>query len=179
MNLFPPMPSWEAAHPIVVHFPIALLMVAWAPIVIGLVDRPRRTAWMLAGLLALVAGTGMAFVAVMSGEATEDKAVITAESVERLVHDHEEMAELARNLFVAVTALFAVLLGLGAGLKKGGVKRGVLIVGSIVLLGLYAFGASRLAWAGHMGGELVHAHGVRAPMAPGPAAPASVDRDDD
>ncbi|MFI4898453.1 MAG: DUF2231 domain-containing protein [Phycisphaerales bacterium JB059] len=166
MNLFPPMPNWEAAHPLVVHAPLALLMLAWAPMVIGLVDFRRRWVWMVGALLMLLAGTALAFVAVMSGEATEEKAVITSQVVERAVHEHEEMGELARTMFVVATGVFVVVLGLGAGMKKGKGRTGAVVVGALVFLGVYGYAATRLAWAGHLGAELVHGYGVRAPMAP-------------
>ncbi len=171
MEIMPPLPTWESAHPLVVHFPLVLLLLAWVPMVIGLIDWRRRWVWMAGALLMLLAGTGAAFVAVMSGEATEDKAVITSELIERVVHDHEEMGEFARTMFVAATALFVVVFGLGVGLKKGKGRKITLIVGGVIFLGVYGFASTRLAWAGHMGAELVHAYGVRAPMAP--ASPVS------
>ncbi len=169
MELFPPMPAWESAHPLVVHFPIALLMVAWVPMLIGLFDRPRRLAWMVSALLLLLGGTAGAFVAVMSGEATEETVVATSVAAERAIHEHEEMGELARTMFVVVTAVFVVLLGLAAGLKKGTPRRVAVGIGALVFVGVYGFSLSRLAWAGHMGGQLVHAHGVSAAMEPTPA----------
>lgn len=164
MELFPPMPNWEAAHPLVVHFPIALLMLAWVPMLIGLLDSKRRWAWMVAALLMLLAGTAGAFVAVISGEASEDKVVVLSEVVDRAISEHEHMGEFARTLAVAATALFVVVLGLGAGLKKGKGKTIALVIGGVVFLGVYGICVNRLAWAGHMGGELVHVHGVLAPM---------------
>lgn len=181
MNLFPPMPSWEAAHPLVVHAPLTLLMLAWVPMLIGLADFKRRWVWMVAALLMLLVGTGLAFVAVMSGEATEEKALITSQVVERAVHEHEEMGEFARTMFVVATGVFVVVLGLGAGLKKGKGRTGAVVVGAVVFLGVYGYAATRLAWAGHLGAELVHGYGVRAPMAPSaPAvAPGGAESDDD
>ncbi|MEZ6243841.1 MAG: DUF2231 domain-containing protein [Phycisphaerales bacterium] len=164
MNVMPPMQPWEAMHPIVVHFPIVLLLLAWVPIVIGVFDRPRRLAWMLGGLLMLVGGTGAAFVAVLSGEATKETVGAMSQVVEHAIHEHEEMGELARTMFIVVTALFVVTLGLGAGLKKGTARRVAVSIAGVVFLGFYVFAATRLAWAGDMGGELVHVYGVRAKM---------------
>ena len=59
MELFPPLPIWEAAHPLVVHAPLTLLLLAWVPMLIGLIDFKRRWVWMVAGLLMLLAGTGL------------------------------------------------------------------------------------------------------------------------
>ena len=179
MELFPPMPSWEAAHPLVVHFPIALILVAWVPMVVGLVDVRRRWAWMGAGLLLLVMGTAGAFIAVLSGEATEDKVVVTSELIERAIHEHEEAGEMARTLAVAATAMFVVALGLGAGMKKGRGRTLAVGVAAVVFAGVYGLCAQRLAWAGHRGGELVHAYGVRAPMVAPPVSPDVRGRDED
>ena len=133
----PPLPSWEAAHPMVVHVPLALLMLAWVPMVVGLVDFRRRWVWMSGALLTLVIGTAGAFVAVVSGEATEEVAVATTQTVERLVHEHEEMGELARTMFVVATGVFVVVLGMGAGMKKGRGRAIAVGVGAVVFLGVY------------------------------------------
>jgi len=181
MNPFPPLPAWESAHPFIVHFPIALLFVAFIPMVIGLVDWKRRWVWQVAGLLLLLLGTAGAFVAVMSGEATEHKLVVTSEVIEEAIEHHEHAGEFARTLAVAATALFVVVLGLGAGLKKGKGRRIAVAIGALAFAGVYGFALSRLAWAGHRGGELVHAYGVRAPMAPSEAmiSPATADDDEE
>ncbi len=179
MNLFPPMQPWDSAHPLVVHFPIALLMVAWVPMLIGAVDKPRRLAWMLAALLLLLGGTGASFAAVMSGEATEHTVVATSVAAERAISEHEHMGEWARTMFIVTTALFVVVVGLGAGLKKGTPRRVAVGIGAVVFVVVYGYAASRLAWAGHMGGELVHVHGVRAAMQATPADAVPAPEDDD
>ena len=48
--MFPPMPSWEAAHPLVVHFPIGLLFFAPVLLVMPAIDRKR---WVRGGAVPL------------------------------------------------------------------------------------------------------------------------------
>jgi uncharacterized membrane protein len=42
MLTLPPLPTWQAIHPLIVHFPIALLLVAPLFIVIGTLRKPDR-----------------------------------------------------------------------------------------------------------------------------------------
>src|SRR5450759_3598419 len=65
----PPLPTWDGLHPLVTHFPIALLLVAPLFVVLGLFRRPSARAFLLAALLLMVLGTTAIFVAVPTGEA--------------------------------------------------------------------------------------------------------------
>jgi hypothetical protein len=87
----------------------------------------------------------------MDGDAAED----TASAAKSMVHEHEELAELARNLFIGVTAVLGVACGVvwkfsgRMGRRAGAVVAGVLLV-------LYAAPALVLANAAHLGGVIVH-----------------------
>ena len=70
MIQFPPIPSWDALHPLVIHFPIALLLVVPFLIVVGALVPPERGRAILYVALALmIAGTLGTFLAVATGEA--------------------------------------------------------------------------------------------------------------
>jgi hypothetical protein len=70
MFQLPPIPSWAGLHPLMIHFPIALLLVAPLFIVAGAILSPRKSRpAMMAALLLMVLGTVSIFVAVESGEA--------------------------------------------------------------------------------------------------------------
>lgn len=117
----PTLPPWDAMHPIVVHFPIALLAVAPVMVLAGLLLRRHRTGLLLAAWLMMALGTAGAFVAVSTGEAAEDLAVGTAGSEAALsvvLHEHEELAETTRNIFTGLTLAYGLLLCAGAWMAR-------------------------------------------------------------
>ncbi len=186
---FPPLPPFEGLHPIAVHFPIGILMIAWMPMVIGLLDKKRRTTWLLSGLLLLVLGTIFLFGAVLTGEATEEfveyAPQYSSQIIEDAMHEHEDLGELVRNLFIGITIIYLAAFVLYC--KMPETKRKLVgIIGVVLVAITYFIGTMALANAGHQGGMLVHDLGVQAPMgassskAPGlPATTSPYDNDDD
>lgn len=179
----PSLPPYEGLHPIIVHFPIAILMMAWVPMLLGLVDKKRRMTWLFGGLLMLIVGTGFAFFAVMTGSATEHAVDRSSQVIRKAIHEHEETAELARNLFIGVTVIYLFVL---IAISKIGPskKKMVGFVGGLLILISYGLGALALVNAGHEGGLLVHQLGVRAPMGPvvdtsAPVIPQAIEEDSD
>ncbi|HMM34152.1 MAG TPA: hypothetical protein PKA62_05380, partial [Thermoanaerobaculia bacterium] len=65
----PPMPSWDGLHPLIVHFPVALLLVAPVLVLLALVVRGHRRGLLLAALALMVLGTAASWVAVSTVEA--------------------------------------------------------------------------------------------------------------
>ena len=58
MIALPPIPTWEGLHPLVVHFPIALLLVApWLVLLGALLAPSRGRPWLFAALTLLALGT--------------------------------------------------------------------------------------------------------------------------
>ncbi len=159
--MLPPFPEWDAAHPLIVHFPIGLLLVA--PVFMLIAVFVRKPAWTIATILLLLIGTIGAWVAYYSGEAAEVYWRTTgdlAPDIDKLMADHHVAGGQARLFATLVTLAFIVWAVLSVKLAK---KRGVLIgLGLVILLGF--LGANlRLAQAGHMGGQLVHEHRITAP----------------
>lgn len=178
MNLLPPMPAWDAAHPLIVHLPIGVLMFAPVLLIIALLDRKRRMVWASAGLVAMVVGTATAFVAVLSGEAASDH-VVASDAVRHAIHEHEELAEGARTFFAILTGVLGVLLVLARVAAKKKPLKLVVLVGSVLFAIANAAALVMLANAGHAGGVLVHGLGVHAPLSPADMAPVVGQSDDE
>ncbi|MCA9284492.1 MAG: hypothetical protein KDA22_04715 [Phycisphaerales bacterium] len=165
MSLIPP---WDALHPLVVHFPIALLIVAPLFVVAALVWR-RGSSWLLIAALAImVLGTIGALLAVSTGESAGELAERTP-AVAAVLEEHEELAETTRNVFLGLTALFAAVVVASHVLPRrwgSRMRPGVLPALQIVFLALYGGGVVLLVNAAHQGGRLVHEFGVTAMLSP-------------
>lgn len=158
--MFPQIPSWDAIHPLVIHFPIALLLVAPVLIVLGFL-LPKQSRGLFIGGLALMAlGTIGSYLAVATGQAAGELAERTP-GVAGVLERHEELAETARAIFTALTIVYAAILFGPSILKKGFSRAATTIVSGVFLL-LYAGGALLLVNVAHQGGMLVHQYGVHA-----------------
>lgn len=172
----PPIPPWNGVHPVLVHLPIGVLIFAPVLLLIAAVDAKRRRTWACAGLVAMVVGSAAAWVAVLSGEAAADIVPETARTA-AAIHEHEELAETARTIFIALTVLLAALLAVGSWVKAKW-ARPVVVLGSVGLGIGYAGGLLVLANAGHEGGRLVHELGIHAPLSTYASTHAEEDPDD-
>lgn len=140
--------SWlpDPLHPAVVHFPIALAMAA---LLVDVVARLRRGTGETCATVLLVLAAAGSVVAVVSGQAAHDAAVVPA-AARDLVARHEDLGEL---VMVGLVALLAVR-GLVAWRRWRhpllGWLQTLLLAVVVGLVGL----------TGHLGGELVFGHGV-------------------
>jgi len=167
MFQFPPIPSWDALHPLIIHFPIVLLLVAPLFIVIGAVLQPAKgRPYHLAGLALMLLGTAAVFVAVGTGEAAGELAERT-QGVSQVLETHETLAERTRVVFSVLSVIFGVLLFVPR-LLKHAENRLVSTTLPLAFLVLYSAGALLLVNTAHNGGRLVHEFGVRAMVTPGP-----------
>ncbi len=171
----PPFPGWDGLHPLVVHFPVALLLVAPLFVLVGLAWRRNRTAFMAAALVLMALGTIATYVAVPTGEAAAKLAERTPE-INAVIERHEDLAETSRMVFTALTVVFAALVLAPVALRR---EPGEFATIGLALLFLAVYGAGTLVLANtaHNGGRLVHELGVRSimPAAPLPAAEAEKD----
>lgn len=166
--MFPPIPPTDGLHPIVVHFPIALLLVA--PLFMVLAAAQKRAGGMAAAALVLVLlGAAFTFLAAWTGEMAEDQAEAVAASKATLER-HEDLGGLARFVFAGLGVLYAGLVGFGVA-SKDKLKRPLWVGVHAAYLVVYAGGCLLLANVAHDGGRLVHEFGVRAPIAAGGAGP--------
>ena len=172
----PPIPAWDGLHPLIVHFPIALLLVAPLFIVLGLFAGGRHRLFMTSALVLMVLGTAASYVAVSTGEAAGKLADRTPE-VNLVLQHHEELAERTRLTFTVLTVVFAGLLA-GPAVLRRQVARVPTVVLTLLFLGVYSAGAVVLANTAHNGGRLVHELGVRSLMPASPIPTAAADPDD-
>lgn len=157
----PPLPpNWDGLHPIVVHFPIALLTTAPILIILALILHRHRHALNLSALVIMAIGAAGTWLALSTGEAAEEF-VDEVGTIKTILHAHEEAAEMAWKTSLVMTALFAVYTFVPWMKKKELPRKWTTIAGGVFLIA-YAIPCLTVANAGHLGGRLVHEQGVRA-----------------
>ena len=138
-------------HPLVVHFPIVLVVLLPISVLVALwavrKGATARRAWAVPLAFAATL-TLSAWVALQTGEAQEDR----VEDVvgEAALHGHEEAAE----RFLVLSGV--LLLVAAVGLSRGTVGRAARLVTAVGAVGLVVAGAQ----VGHSGGTLVYRHGA-------------------
>ncbi len=164
MFTLPPIPSWQGLHPLIVHFPIALLLIAPLLVLIGAVVNPERARpYLYSALLLMLIGTTAIYFAVETGEAAGKLAERSPE-INPVLEHHQHLAERTRMIFTTLSVFFAMIVILPAWLKQK--SRLVTSVGPIVFLLFYMTGVLSLVNTAHKGGRLVHEFGVHALVAP-------------
>ena len=166
--MLPALPPWTGLHPLIVHFPIALLLVAPLLIVLSVLLRRHRGGFGAAALVLMLVGTVAAFVAVSTGEAAGDLAERTP-GVAAALERHGELAETTRTIFAVLTGMFVVIYAAPL-VRRREWPNGLYVALSLVFLTFYAGGAVTLVNTAHLGGQLVHQYGVRAMLGPGAVA---------
>jgi uncharacterized membrane protein len=162
MLTLPPLPGWDALHPLIIHFPIALLFVAPLFVLIGAVLPPKKGRPILwTALLLMAVGTASVFVAIETGEAAGKLADRTAEITAALEH-HENLAERTRLVFSTLTALFGILLVVPLLRRSRLPGRLSSTILPLVFLAFYGGGMLLLTQTADQGGRLVHQFGVHA-----------------
>jgi uncharacterized membrane protein len=164
MIVLPPLPPSDGLHPLVVHFPIALLLVVPVFVVLGLLWRGARPTIFVAATVLLLLGAAGTVAAVLTGEAAEAQAK-SVPAARAALERHEELAELARNLFLGLLAVAAALTALHWRFRQRAPASIVWGAAAVFLL-LHAAASLVLVNAAHEGGRLVHRFGVHAPVAP-------------
>jgi uncharacterized membrane protein len=177
MIALPQIPPWDELHPLVIHFPIALLLTAPLFIIIGALVVPQRSRpYMIAALLLMVLGTAGVWFAVATGEATADL-VIRNPDISAVLERHQSLAEKVRVVFTAATLLFAAIFLIPRALHRDATRLTTSIV-PLVFVVAYAGAALLLANTAHQGGRLVHELGSSPPTV-AQTTPATVEQHND
>jgi uncharacterized membrane protein len=161
----PAVPSWDGLHPLIIHFPIALLFAAPLFVVIGAALGPRKGRPMLYSALLLMAlGAASTFFAVETGEAA-GKIAERSPEINAMIERHEFLAERTRLAFSVLTVIFAGIL-LAPVVSRRAPGRVVSTILPLVFLVAYGAGMLLLANTADHGGRLVHELGVHALIPP-------------
>lgn len=166
MFAFPPVPSWHGLHPLVVHFPIALLLTAPLFVAFGALRGRDGKPLLISALVLMVLGTIGTFFAVATGEAAGRIAERTPE-INAILERHERLAETTRITFTILTAVFAAIVVLPTVFRCISAHPASRALPLLFLL-FYAGAGLLLANTAHNGGRLVHDLGVKALMATAP-----------
>lgn len=149
------------AHPIIVHFPIALLILG---LFLDLAALLMKREWLSrAALVLLVVGTLASVAAVRSGSA-QAMEIARPPALDAAIEEHAESGKLTMFFFLALAG------------ARGALARFRKLTAALhwVTFAAWIVGALLLARAGYFGGMLVYRHGAgvtAAPAAPGgPAA---------
>ena len=103
-------PAWNGLHPVVVHFPVILLLIAPLLVIMGAaLPEARRGPFLASALALMVLGTSMTYLAVATGEQAT-KSVVVRLALNGTLQEHRSLAETTRGLFSVLTPVFAALL---------------------------------------------------------------------
>ncbi len=158
---FPTIPTWDAMHPLIIHFPIVLLLLSPLFILISaLMPIGKGRPYMIVALVVLLLGTASLFFAASSGEEAADLADREG-GVNAVLAIHQSLATKSEFAFT-VLSLLLVGLFVWPKLSRNGETR---INASLLPLGylaLYTVGVLFVVNTAHAGGRLVHEFGVHA-----------------
>jgi uncharacterized membrane protein len=162
--MFPPIPEWDGLHPLIIHFPIALFLVAPLFVVLGMLWKKSAKTMAVTTLVLLLLATISSYVAVSTGKAAGELADRSPQISAMLEH-HEEMGEQIRLIFTILTVAYSALLLLPLLLKKE-MQHALSLTLNGIFIVLFLAGSLRVAQTAHLGGVLVHQLGVHAVMPP-------------
>lgn len=162
--MLPPMPGWDGLHPLIIHFPIALLIVAPVLVLLGTFLKGRDRVFLISALVLMILGSVAAWMSVSTGEAASELAE-RAGAAQAVLEQHEELAETTRAVFTVLTGVFAVIVVAPLLFKKE-LGRKFLIPLNLAFLLFYVAGVVVLVNTAHQGGRLVHEFGVLAMTRP-------------
>jgi len=155
------MPSWDSLHVLIIHFPIALLLLSPIFILISTaLTPPKGRPYIIVALIIMVLGTASLFLATASGHSAAELADRDA-GVAGVLKIHEELGEESGIVFGGLTAILFCMVLVPKLLRRDENRLFSTFLPS-AFLALYTVGILFLINTAHAGGRLVHEFGVHA-----------------
>lgn len=149
-------------HPVVVHFPVALLFAAPLLMVLGFAFKDSSRKLLLSALVLMILGTLALFLAKFTGDLASEK-IIPNPAVTATLETHVQLGEQSRLIFSILTIFFLMYVcGFNKFFKQMNPK--VRTILRFSYLAVYLFSLLILFSAAHEGGRLVHKHGIHSEL---------------
>lgn len=166
MLQLPPLPAWDSLHPLIIHFPIVLLLLSPLFIAMSAAMRPPKgRPYMIVALIVLLLGTGSLFLALSTGEAASELAE-RGGAVDAVLKNHESLAEETRFVFTGLSVILLGMFVLPLVLRRQETRLFSTVL-PLSFLALYSVGVLFLVNTAHAGGRLVHEFGIHAMLPAG------------
>jgi uncharacterized membrane protein len=172
MLQFLPMPAWDALHPLIIHFPIVLLLVSPLFIVISAtLPPPRGRPYMMTAIVLLLLGTASLFIATSTGKSAA-RYVERGGAMDALLETHRNFATETIMVFseLSILLLAIFLLPRMLGRRESRLFSTVL---PLTFLAFYFGGIAFLLNTTHTGGRLAHEFGAHASISSTTGHPAA------
>ena len=161
MLQFPPMPTWDSMHPMIIHFPIVLLLLSPVFVLISAtLSPPKGKPYMVSALLILLLGTGSLFIAGSTGHSAAELAE-RGGAVEAVLEAHEDLASETQIVFAGLSTILLGMYFIPRLLKRQENRLFSTFL-PLSFLVLYMVGFLFLVNTAHAGGRLVHEFGIHA-----------------
>lgn len=161
MQQFPPIPTWDSLHPMIIHFPIVLLLLTPLLILISTaLSPPKGRPYMMVALIMLLLGTGSLFLASATGEAAA-KLAEHGGPVDAVLASHERLAEETEVVFSVFCVILLGIVALPRMLHREETRLTATMM-PLSFLVLYCAGILFVVNTAHAGARLVHEFGVHA-----------------
>lgn len=168
MLQFPTIPTWDSMHPLIIHFPIVLLLISPLFVAISVTLRPPGgRPYMIAALITLLLGTISVYFATATGEAAAELAD-RGGAIDAVLTSHEALAEETKIVFSVLTFILFGMFLVPRMLHRQEARLFSTFL-PLAFLALYSVGIVFLVNTAHAGGRLVHEFGVHAVL-PAPQA---------